>query len=278
MAKITSTNIIANTSNSPWEVAVAPFPITDQIYYVGNLWVGAYLIDTSNGLILLDTTTAETSYLLVNSIYQLGYRPDQIKLILLSHAHVDHFGSAQFIKELSHAELYLSKEDEAFRHNPIASAVGRIPGVNFREYDFDVDAYYDDSQRITLGNVEIRTMLTPGHTPGTTSFFITAPDNTGKPLVAAMHGGVGVLTMSDEAFRQSGLSPELRRRFIRDCERLKDIQVDICLPSHPAHSPLFEMRDKGWAEGNPFVDQNAWPQFLESRAKFARDMEDQASN
>lgn len=278
MAKITSTNIIADTSNRPWEVAVAPFPITEQIYYVGNLWVGAYLINTGDGLILLDTTTAETSYLLVNSIYQLGYRPDQIRLILLSHAHVDHFGSAQFIKELSHAKLYLSKEDEAFRHDPIASAVGRIPGIDFREYDFAVDEYYDDSQKIMLGNVEIQTMLTPGHTPGTTSFFIKAPDKTGKQLVAAMHGGVGVLTMSDEAFRKSGLSPELRRRFIQDCDRLKDVHVDICLPSHPAHAPLFEMRDKGWERGNPFVDQNAWVQFLESRVKFARDMEEQASN
>lgn len=278
MAKITSTNIIASTSNSPWEVAVEPFPITDQIYYVGNAWVGAYLIDTGDGLILLDTTTAETSYLLLHSIYRLGYRPEQIKLILLSHAHVDHFGSAQFMKELSHAKIYLSKEDEAFRHDPVASAVGRIPGINFREYDFDVDDYYDDSRRIALGTVEIQTMLTPGHTPGTTSFFIKAPDKSGKMLTAAMHGGVGVLTMSDEAFQQSGLSPELRKQFIRDCEQLKDCHVDICLPSHPAHAPLFEMRDKGWEQGNPFVDEACWSWFLESRVKFAREMEDRASH
>lgn len=277
MAKITSTNIIASTSNRPWEVAVEPFPITDQIDYVGNVWVGAYLINTGDGLILLDTTTAETSYLLLNSIYRLGYRPEQIKLILLSHAHVDHFGSARFMKELSHAKLYLSKEDELFRHDPKASSVGRIPGIDFREYDFDVDEYYDDFMPITLGNVQIQTMLTPGHTPGTVSFFIKAPDKTGKMLTAAMHGGVGVLTMSDEAFRQSGLSPKLRRQFIRDCERLKSIHVDICLPSHPAHAPLFEMRDKGWEDGNPFIDETCWEWFLESRVKFAREMEEQAS-
>lgn len=278
MEKITATNIIAATSDYPWEVAVEPFPITDQIYYVGNAWVGAYLIDTGDGLILLDTTTAETSYLLLNSIYRLGYRPEQIKLILLSHAHVDHFGSAQFMKKLSGAKTYLSREDEAFRHNPVAFAVGRLPGIEFREYDFDVDDYYDDTKRIFMGNVEIKTMLTPGHTPGTTTFFINTHDKTGKMLTAAMHGGVGVLTMSDEAFRQSGLSPKLRQQFIQDCEQLKDIHVDICLPSHPAHAPLFEMRDRGWEKGNPFIDETCWAWFLESRVKFAREMEEQKSH
>lgn len=276
MAKISSMNIIESTCDRPWEVAVEPFKITDQLYYIGNAWVGAYLVDTGEGLILLDTTTAETAYQVIDSIYYLGFRPRDIKLILLSHAHIDHDGAARFLKELTQAKLYLSAEDDAFRRTEAASFVGL--DLKFKPYDYEVDAHYSDDTPIKLGNVEIATRLTPGHTPGTTSFFIKAPDNDGKPLVAAMHGGVGVLTMSDEAFQKSGLSPELRRRFIQDCDRLKDIHVDICLPSHPAHGRLFEMRDKGWTEGNPFVDQNAWPQFLESRVKFARDMEEQASN
>lgn len=280
MAKITATNIIASTCNRPWEVAVTPFATTDQIYYVGNLWVGAYLIDTGEGLALLDTTTAETSYLLLHSIYSLGFRPDEIKWILLSHAHVDHFGSARFIKEISHAKLYLSEEDKRFRHDPVASAVGRIPDadINFREYDFETDAFYQDNQPLKLGNVTIHTRLTPGHTPGTTTFFMEAPAKNGRILTAAMHGGVGVLTMSDEAFRQSGLSPELRRRFIRDCDAMKHMSVDICLPSHPAHAPLFEMRDRGWGGGNPFIDPNGWANFLESRVKFAKELEENSQH
>lgn len=276
MAKISSLNIIESTCDRPWEVAVDPFRITEQIYYVGNAWVGAYLIDTGDGLILLDTTTAETSYQLVDSICRLGFQPRNIKLILLSHAHIDHDGAARFIQELTQAKLYLSTEDDAFRHTDAASYVGL--DLKFKPYDYTVDVHYADSEAICLGEVKIRTLLTPGHTPGTTTFFIEAPAPDGGTLTAAMHGGVGVLTMSDEAFRQSGLSPELRRRFIRDCDAMKHMPVDICLPSHPAHAPLFEMRDRGWGGENPFIDPNGWANFLESRVKFAKELEENSQH
>ena len=70
MPAVSSAAVIQATSNAPWEVAIAPFRVTDQIYYIGNIWVGAYLIDTKDGLILLDTMCAETVYLMVDAIYQ----------------------------------------------------------------------------------------------------------------------------------------------------------------------------------------------------------------
>lgn len=272
MSKISSLNIIESTCDRPWEVAVEPFKITEQIYYIGNAWVGAYLIDTGDGLILLDTTTAETSFLLLDSIYRLGFNPRNIKKILLSHAHIDHDGAVRFFKELTQASVYLSQEDDDFRRTKAASFVGL--DLKFKSYDYEADIHYSDDMPISLGNVTIRTLLTPGHTPGTTTIFIDASDNDGKMLTAAMHGGVGVLTMSDETFQQSGLSPELRRRFIRDCEKLKSAHVDICLPSHPAHAPLFELRDRGWNNGNPFINSNAWSNFLDNRMKYAIELEE----
>lgn len=275
MAKISSINIIDSTCNRPWEVAVKPFRVSDQIYYVGNAWVGAYLIDTTEGLILLDTTTAETAYLLIDSIYQLGYDPRDIKLILVSHAHIDHDGAASLIQGLSGAPIYLSAEDDAFRFTEASKCVGL--NFDFKPYPYEVQAYYSDDAPIVLGNVEIRTKLTPGHTPGTTSFFIKAPDKDGNMIVSAMHGGVGVLTMSDEIFRQSGLSPELRRQFIRDCKTLEQEHVDICLPSHPAHAPFFVHCSESWENGNPFIDQCAWVNFLRDRVRYAEDMENSSN-
>lgn len=277
MAAISSVNVIANTSGAPWSVTVKPFKVTDQIYYIGNVWVGAYLIDTGEGLIILDTMCAETAYLLVDTIYKLGYRPEQIKMILLSHAHVDHFGAARFLHELSGAPIWLSREDEEFRHNERAvnAEGGKPKGITMREYPFETDCFYDDDKPIVLGDVTIRTKLTPGHTPGVTSFFISAKQKNDETLVAAMHGGVGVLTMSDIYFEQSGLPSSLRRRFIEDCEKLKEEKVDICLASHPAHYPgnFFELEKKGWDDGNPFVDPQAWTEFLSARAQFAIDLE-----
>lgn len=274
---ISSADVIADTSNAPWRVAVKTFPVTDQIYYIGNLWVASYLIDTGEGIIILDTMCAETAYLMIDAIYSLGYRPSDIRMILISHAHIDHGGAARFLHELSGAPIWLSREDEAFRHSEASKAkAGHTAGVqSMRSYDYDVNCFYDDDKPISLGNVTIRTKLTPGHTPGTTSFFITAEQKDGKTLTAAMHGGVGVLTMADAYFEESGLPATLRTQFIADCKAMEAEKVDICLPSHPAHYPgkFFEIRRKGWEHGNPYVDKNAWLNFLRSRSQFAADME-----
>lgn len=277
MAAVSSLNIIESTCLAPWEVQAEPFAVTEQIFYIGNKWVGAYLIDTGDGLIVLDTTTAETAYLLIDSIYRLGYDPKDIKMILLSHAHVDHFGAARFLKELSGAKIWLSREDEAFRHTEGGVELGGLT-VPFREYDFETDCFYSDDTPVRLGNVEIGTRLTPGHTPGVTSFFIRTENEKEGKLTAAMHGGVGVLTMSNESLDRARLPHSLRRKFIDDCYAMKKIPVDICLPSHPAHAPLFEKNENRPADGsNPFIDPNGWKVFLTDRVRYAEKLEEENS-
>ena len=106
---------VATLAYRPWELAIKPFQVAPQTWYVaGQTWVGCYLIDTGDGLILIDTAIAESAYMLVDSIYRLGYRPEQIKKILISHAHFDHCGAAAIMKKLTGAEMYLSKEDWEF--------------------------------------------------------------------------------------------------------------------------------------------------------------------
>lgn len=276
MSAVTSINIIDDTCNQPWNVQVAPFPVADQVFYVGNKWVGAYLIDTGDGLILLDTTTAETAYQLIDSIYQLGRNPRDIKMILLTHAHVDHYGAARILKELSGAQIWMSEEDAAFHKTEGARELGGLT-TTFRDYGVEADRFYRYEQPIRLGNVSIDVRLTPGHTPGVVSFFIHVPDAARGSLTLAMHGGVGVLTLRDESLKRAGLDSSLRRRFIRDCMDMKKIPVDICLPSHPAHHPPFqEAAGKSWENGNPFISSTAWASFLDSRRSFAEELEPQS--
>ena len=95
---------VATLAYRPWELAIKPFQVAPQTWYVaGQTWVGCYLIDTGDGLILIDTAIAESAYMLVDSIYRLGYRPEQIKKILISHAHFDHCGAAAIMKKLTGA-------------------------------------------------------------------------------------------------------------------------------------------------------------------------------
>ena len=92
--------------HEPLSLAIKPFQVSPHTWYVaGQTWVGCYLIDTGDGLILIDTAIPESSYLLVDSIYRLGYKPTDIKKILISHAHFDHCGSAAEMKKMTGASL-----------------------------------------------------------------------------------------------------------------------------------------------------------------------------
>jgi len=259
-------NIIMDSANFPWKVAVKPFKVAPHIFYVGNAWVGCFLIETTKGLVLIDTSIYETLYLVLESIHDIGFNPKDIKKILISHAHIDHDGGAKAIKELTGAEIWLAREELEFKSN------SNIPKFTemFKVIDYEPDCFYDFDNPIVMGDIMIRPKLTPGHTPGTTSFFVDVKDEKGRPLVWAMHGGVGTNTMSDSYFKKTGFPVSLRDQFIRDCEDLKKNHVDICTPSHPAHSNMLQLVPQIRNGFNPFYDPKKWAAFLDERAEFAR--------
>jgi metallo-beta-lactamase class B len=250
----------------PWEIAVNPFQVTPNTYYVsGQSWVGAYLIDTKDGLILIDTGIVESLYLLVNSVYELGYQITDIKKILISHAHIDHLGGAAALKKLTGAPIYMSKEDTEFMK---VSPKETIAIDNLcRQQSFEVDCYYDDKEAICLGNIEIHTKLTPGHTIGTTSFFWKETNPlTNAEYQIAMHGGVGAFSMADAYYKTSKmLTPMLRDQFLSDIEEMKKYHVDIALPSHPNQIIIMDRAGSYTHESQPYLDETVWSDFLEDR-------------
>ena len=83
---------VAHIMQTPWEYDIEPFQITDNVWYVGNSQVGSHLIDTGDGLVLLDTGWPNTLYMLLESIRRAGFDPGDIRWILHSHYHIDHIG------------------------------------------------------------------------------------------------------------------------------------------------------------------------------------------
>lgn len=252
----------------PWEIAVKPFQVAPQTWYVsGQTWVGCYLIDTGDGLILIDTAIPESLYLMVDSICQLGFKLTDIKKILLSHAHFDHCGAAAAMKKLTGAELYMSREDTEFYKACPEETLVLDPDSHPQH--FEVDKYYSDDEPITLGNVSIRTILTPGHTIGCTSFLweVKNPAN-GETYVVGMHGGVGANTMNDDYYSTSKyLTPDLRDRFINDADKLKKIHVDIALPSHPNQIEIVDRAGQYTDESQPYLDDTIWADFIDERVR-----------
>ena len=252
----------------PWKLAIDPFQVSPRTWYVaGQTWVGAYIIDTGEGLILLDTGIAESAYMLVDSIYKLGHKPTDIKMILISHAHLDHFGGAAIMHALSGAPIYMSKEDDEFMQKDPEET--ELPHDIWHVQHIKVDRHYDDNVAITLGDISIRTLLTPGHTLGCTSFFWDEKNPvTGETYTVAMHGGVGANTMNDEYYKTSKmLTPAHRERFLNDAEKIKKIHVDIALPSHPNQIEILDKAGTYTHESQPYLDETVWADFIDERVR-----------
>ena len=90
-----------------WHVEI-PFQVFDNVYYVGTDHVSSYLITTPGGLVLIDATSAETVDALLDNVRQLGFDPEEIEYVFITHPHNDHYGGAVRIKELTGATICMS--------------------------------------------------------------------------------------------------------------------------------------------------------------------------
>ncbi|MBE9639651.1 MBL fold metallo-hydrolase [Salipiger mangrovisoli] len=244
----------------PWEVEVAPFRVAPRTYYVGNAWVGAYLLETSEGLILIDSTMQPQSYLLFEAIRRAGFDPKDIKILLLSHMHYDHVGAARVVAEYSGCKVMMSREDYDFLND----RPDMLFDFGYAYGGLRVDGFFDDATPVRLGDREVTTLLTPGHTPGTTSFFFDAVAADGARYRCGLHGGVGLNTMSTEFLKTHNLPMSLQQDYLASLRRLREIEVDIALGSHPIHVRMFDRVPMITEAFNPFVAPEVWPEFIDS--------------
>lgn len=212
----------------PWKYSVPAYRVAPHVWSVGgNDDVCVYLLDTGEGLMLIDTGYRASFYLLMDHIWRLGFRPDDIKVIMLSHWHWDHVNGCRYLQEIAHPKVYISKEDEAL-HQKWKDNTDELPMV-----DFEVTDFYDNDSTIDLGRFSIHTRLTPGHTPGATTFWFDDTDEeTGVTYRCAMHGGIGTGMMKPGNLAYWDLTREMAFRFVSDCEDMAKWPVTIMLPSH----------------------------------------------
>ena len=250
----------------PWKHSREPFHIIDNIYYVGTQYVSCFLIDTGDGLILIDSGFYQTVYQVINNIYKLGFDPKDIKKLLLTHAHFDHCGGAAAIRDVSGCEIWLGKDDLFF--------LTERRDLIYHEEDvpvFTVDHCYSDDEPIVQGNTVIRTASTPGHTPGTTTFFYTIRHE-GRTLTGATFGGIGLNGLSKLELTRNRLPLSLQDKYIESLKKMLEEHVDVQLPSHNKHCPsFFAARDM---DGRPeaFIDETKWPEMIRSMLAKIEDM------
>lgn len=228
--------------------AVAPFRIADRLYYVGTKDISAFLIDGGDGLALLDAGYEATAPLVLASIRALGFDPANIRLLLNSQAHFDHAGGLAAIKAVSGARLYASRADGALlerggRGDPHFGDRFPFPPVK-------VDRHLRDGERLRLGRVTLTAHLTPGHSPGCTSYTLPVAD-WGRTYVAQFNCSTSV-----PGYRLAG-NAALIADYEATFATLKRLPCDIPLNAHGVFFGLDAKRAAlaAGAKDNPFIDE-----------------------
>ena len=225
---------------------VPPIKVFDNLYYVGPGFVSVWLIPTSDGLILIDSAQEPYVDHVIDNIRKAGFDPQNIKFILITHGHLDHFGGAAKIQALSGARVAMLEEDWQL----VGPALKR-------------DMVIEEGGGIITGKTGIRVRKLPGHTPGSASFEFTVYDGN-QPYKAFVFGGPG---------QRNGV--EGGTQFLSSIERLQRQFADIEVPVH-VHSWLatypypgggiFEraqaLARRKPGDPHPFVDNAAWRQWL----------------
>ena len=204
----------AMTHSDEWLEPVKAF---DNLYYVGNAFVGVWVLKTSAGLILFDATETEAQARdhLVPGLRALGLDPASIHTVVVTHGHFDHFGGAAWLQRTYHAHIALSAADWTMIESLAPDASERHQAELPRR-----DIVITDGQDLVLGDTAVKLYVTPGHTPGTVSAIV--PARTGSNTVPlSLLGSVAFPASLDPVPHAGGL-----RAYDQSVQRFAQISRD----------------------------------------------------
>jgi len=150
-----------------------PFKIMGNVYYVGANNISSILVATPMGHILIDTGTQKMAAVVFPNIVKLGFAPADIKVMLISHAHYDHMETMETLRRLTGATVAaLAAEVPA-----LVSGHDLGPNETWGHEPIQVGRVLQSGDDINLGGSTVKVIWTPGHTPGTATYFISTQEN-----------------------------------------------------------------------------------------------------
>ena len=256
---------------SRWNDYEAPFRLAGPIHFVGTVHLAAFLIHTPQGHILVDGGMPSTAPVIEKSIKELGFKPEDIRILLTTQAHFDHVGSHAHFKKLSGAMVQAmegdarllrdgGKSDYLFANNDAS----HFPPVA-------VDRVLKDGDIITLGGVRIIARRTAGHTPGSTTYVMDI--NEGGHIYNVVFAASTTVNPGTRLVKNPsypGILEDYRKTF----EVLASLKPDIWVSGHSGFFDLAAKRKK-IAKDNPaaaFVDPDGYRQMVSSRKKEFEDL------
>jgi metallo-beta-lactamase class B len=223
--------------------------VFDNLYYVGSQLQSMWAVTTSEGIILHDTAY---DYMVKDQIdaglKKVGLDPAQIKYVIVSHGHGDHYLGAKYLQDTYKARIIMSEADWNY------VAKDNTPENLKPKKDFVAE----DGTKITLGDTTVTMYVTPGHTPGTLSSLIPIKDGNQRHL-ASIWGGNGI---SARGF--SSLTDAVKQ-YSASAKRWKDMVAksgaDVYLSSHTVHDKTLDklnaLRFRNPGDPHPFISKDA---------------------
>ena len=232
----TPRSILERNMGTPEDQTTAfpPHKIIGNIYYVGTRTLSSFLVVTSQGNILLDSTYERNVPTIKKSVEQLGFKFSDIKILLGSHAHGDHQEGDALVKQMTGARVMAMAED-------VPDLKAMKPGNK----EHPVDKELHDGESVTLGDTKLVAHLTAGHTRGCTTWTTTVRD-----------GGKSYNVVIDCSLRPpTVITPAIAEEFSRSFKVVRSLPCDVQLGDHPAQynmqAKYAKLRDGG---PNPFID------------------------
>ena len=241
-----------------WNQPQAPFRIYGNTYYVGPHGLSSILITSDSGHVLIDGALPESVQQIVANVRSLGFRIEDVKLILSSHVHFDHAGGIAELQRMSGARVMASRWSAAVmkaggvgRDDPQYGVVAGIaPVKHVRELR--------DGEIFRVGEIVMTAHLTPGHTPGGTSWtWKSCEGPTCRDMVFA--DSVTPVSANGFKFSESREYPHAVEDFQKSFAFLESAPCDVLITTHPEVSGLWdrvEARERG-VTPDPMVDRSA---------------------
>jgi metallo-beta-lactamase class B len=221
-----------------------PHKIAGNLYYVGSESLASFLVATPAGHILINTNWEDGVPNLRKSVEDLGFRFEDIEIILGSHAHGDHMEGDALVKQLTGASVVAMAED-----------VPLLERMRPGDKPHPIDRVLHDGEQVSLGGSTLTARLTPGHTPGCTTWTMTVEED-GRSYDVVIVGSMG----SNPGFQfvNNPTNPTIADQYKRGFAVLRSLSPDIPLASHPAMYGMVGKYARLGSATNPFVDPDGY--------------------
>lgn len=241
-----------------WNAPVKPFNIYGNSWYVGTAGLSAVLVTSPQGHILLDGALPQSAPLIIASIQALGFRIEDVKYILNSHAHWDHAGGIAALQRASGATVVASasgalglqsgtngKDDPQYQANPVVH-VAKVAKVKV----------VGEGDAVKVGPLALTAHMTPGHTPGGTTWTWTSCEGD-RCLDVVYADSLNPYASGDFTYTGKGKTRDISASFEASIAKVSALPCDIIIPVHPGTTDVLGKAARRNGADNPLIDAGA---------------------